>query len=83
MKHPREGAFLFRSSQQLPIIRHGLFEPTRHLSMALDSPRALLPEQGHRQVCRAIQVGPRTLSKTADANLDGVFVKKHRFFTAP
>ena len=48
MKHPREGAFLFRSSQQLPIIRYGplkgFFEPKRRLSMALDSPRALLPE---------------------------------------
>ena len=49
----------------------GLFELTRRLSRALDLPRALLPElqkQGHRQVCRARRGGPRTPSKTVDAN---------------
>ena len=63
MKHPREGAFLFRSSQRLPIIRYGplkgLFEPTRRLSMALESAHALLPElQRNKDIERCAE--PRT-----------------------
>ena len=39
--------------------------------------------QGHHQVCRARRGGPRTRSRTADANLDCASVKKALVFVAP
>ena len=40
-------------------------------------------KQGQRQVCRAMDRGPRTLSKTADANLDCAFVETALVFVVP
>ena len=51
-------------------------------SRALDSPHALLPEQRNKDTVRCAALGaegPRTPSKTGDANLDCTFVKKHNF----
>ena len=57
----------------------GLFELTQRPSRALDSPRALLPElQRYKDFC-ARRRGPRTLSTTADANLDCAFVENELF----
>ena len=39
--------------------------------------------QGHCQVCCARRGGPRTPSKTADANLDSDFVENALFYTNP
>ena len=65
----------------------GLFELTRRLSRALDLPRALLPElqrikDTHRQGCRARRGGPRTPSRTTDANFDCTFVENALLFVS-
>ena len=39
--------------------------------------------QGHRQVCRARRGGPRTPSRTTDANLDCAFVENALLFVVP
>ena len=39
--------------------------------------------QGHRQVCRTRRGGPRTLSRTTDANLDCAFVETALVFVVP
>ena len=49
-------------------------------SQQLSPSRVLLPErikenQGHRHVCRARRGGPRTPSRTTEANLDCAFVE--------
>ena len=60
----------------------GLFELTRCPSRALALPRTCPREkQGHRQVCRAKRRGPRTLSKTTDANLDCARLLKTHLIT--
>ena len=64
----------------------GLFELTRCPSKALNLPRALLPELQRnkdtvRYACCARCRGPRTPSKTANANLDCEFVENAHFFT--
>ena len=59
----------------------GLFQLTLRPSRALDSPRALLPElQRYKDtVCLARHRGLSALSRTANANLDCAFVKRHLF----
>ena len=63
----------------------GLFEltwrPSRkgpHLASCVASGTTEI--QGHRQVCHPRRKGPRTLSKTTDANLNCLFVE-NAFFT--
>ena len=62
----------------------GLFELTRRPSRALDSPRALFPElQRYQYTVMSRRRGPRTPSKTADANLDCAFVENSLFYIDP
>ena len=67
----------------------GLFELTRRPSRALDSPRALLPElQRYKDTVRCAALGaevrgPRTPSRTTDANLDCAFVENALLFVVP
>ena len=66
-----QGNTSLSSSQQLPHVRLG------HLTRLMRCFRNYRI-QGHRQVCRTRLNGPRTLSKTADANL--VRLLKTHFF---
>ena len=68
--------FFFRSSQQLTRLRLG---PLTRLVHCFRKYR----KQRHRQVCLAKRGGTRTLSKTADANLDCAFVEIALFYTNP
>ena len=52
-------------------------------SQALDSPYVLLLELLRYKVCRSRRGGPRTPSKTTNANLDCTFVKNTLFYTDP
>ena len=88
---PRQGnTFLFHSSQQLPCLGLEplkLFELTWHLLRALDFASYVasvtIEMQGRRQVCLARRQGPRSPSKTVDANLDCAFEKYALFYTDP
>ena len=73
-------SFLFLPATPLSLSRtlEGLSELTLCPSRALASPRVLVPElqtRGHCQVCCARRRGPRTPSKTTDANLGCAFVE--------
>ena len=62
----------------------GLFELTRRLLRALDSPRALLSELQRKKdtvKCAAIGVDVPGHSKSADANLDCAFVENTLSYT--
>ena len=66
MTPPRENTFLSRSSQQLPRLRLGPFQRATEI-------------QAHAgQVCHPR--GPRTPSRTTDANLDCVSVENAFIF---
>ena len=65
----------------------GFFELSQCPSRNLNLPFALLPElqktkAGH-QVCCAMREGPRTLSKTSDADLDCAFEENALVFVDP
>ena len=66
----RGNTILFCSSQQLPRLR------LMHASGTAEI-------QGHCQVWRARRGGPRTLSTTADTNLDCAFVENALFYINP
>ena len=81
--------FLLRTSQQLPRLRlgslmgllscHGALQG--HIRLALCIASGTAEKHGHRQVCRARRRGPRTPSRTTDANLDCVFVENKLIYT--
>ena len=79
------------SLRRLPFLGRGLFgglfELTRRSSRALDSPCALHPElQRYKDTVRCAMLGPggpRTPSKTADANLDCAFIEYPLLYQDP
>ena len=82
----REDAFLFRSSQQLPrlcLALEGLFELTDRPSKALKLTSCVASRTTEKQGHLAMPGGPRTLSLTADTNLDYALVENTLVYTEP
>ena len=72
---PHQGnTFLLHYSQQLLCLR---------LRLALCVASGTEENQAHCQVCRAMRGGPRTPSRTSDANLDSAFVESALVFVVP
>ena len=87
----REKTFLSRLSHQIPRPRLGRLKGFLSWHGALQGPstrivhcfRNYIEARPPYKVCRAKREGPRTLSRTADANLNCAFVENALFYTDP